>query len=207
MPPVSREHLAMVHLPEGVSSSGSRNPDVLLRSGKVAPAHQRLEWNRRDSLVGVEAGSSRSQTVWIHTTTEIGILCCFLDTPVDCRAGAREGVVAIGEALDAEFDAEREVKGDCSGGCDGLRMPSKLQCLFFCEVVVACRFLGGLSTTVSTGTGFVLWNPNEHPIPVEPRRIEMRNLACSQPQSPCNQTDKTRLEIPRTGQFRARFQK
>jgi hypothetical protein len=111
------------------------------------------------------------------------------------------------ERLDAEFDAEREVKGDCSGGCDGLRMPSKLQCLFFCEVVVACRLLGGLSTTVSTGTGFVLWNPNEHPIPVEPRRIEMRNLACSQPQSTRNQTDETRLEIPRTGQFRARFQK
>lgn len=77
------------------------------------------------------------------------------------------------ECLDAKFDAEREVKGDCSGGCDGLRMSPKLQCLFFCEAVVACRFLGGLSTTVSTGTGFVLWNSNEHPIPVEPRRIEM----------------------------------
>lgn len=72
-----------------------------------------------------------------------------------------------------------EIERYRSRGRDGFGVPAASQGLLFGEVRAAGRFLDGLSPTVATRTRFALWNPDEHSVPVNPRRVKVGDLTGS----------------------------
>lgn len=81
----------------GCCSPGS--PNVFLGGREVAPAHQCLQWDRRDTFACLVAGGGRAQTVWILAAGELRLFC-LLDSSIDPRAQPRERIVTVGKPLE-----------------------------------------------------------------------------------------------------------
>jgi hypothetical protein len=67
----------VMDLPKSVGSGSPGDVDVLLRCCQIAPPHQRLEWDGRDSLVCVVTGSGCPETMGIYSTLNV---CGFTDS-------------------------------------------------------------------------------------------------------------------------------
>jgi len=170
-------------LPKSVSRGSSGDADVLLRCGQVAPPHERLEWNRRNLLVGVVAGSGRTETMRIDPVINVCCLGGSCHSSIDSSTGSRERVVPVSESLQTQLQPERQINRYRPGGSNRLRVPASVHRFFMCELLVVSRLLCCLPTTIAALTGFVLWNAKQHPIPIEPVCPEVCDLASPEPES------------------------
>ena len=74
-------------------------------------------------------------------------------------------------------------------------MPPCFHRFLVCKILIMRRLLCCLPPTVSTLTGFVLRNAEEHPIPVKPLCVEVRNLTSAKSKPTSCQTHEPCLEI------------
>lgn len=196
----------MVDLPKSVSRGSPGDANVLLRCCQVAPTHERLEWNRRHPLVGVVAGSRRTETMRIDPAINVCCLGGICHSSIDSSTGSGERFVLVSESLQTQLQPERQINGDRPGGGNRLRVPASFHRFFLCEFLIVSRLLCCLPTTIAALAGFVLWNAKQHPIPIEPLCSEVRDLASPESESASSQTHEPRLQVMRFWQRTTRFQ-
>ena len=137
-------------------------------------------------MVGVVAGSGRTETMRIDPAINVCCLGGSCHSSIDSSTGSRERVVLVSKSLQTQLQSERQINRDRSGGSNCLRVPASFHRFFLCELLIVSRLLCCLPTTIAALTGFVLWNAKQHPIPVEPVCSEMRDLAGPEPESASN---------------------
>ena len=135
-------------LPKSVSRGSSGDANVLLRCCQVAPTHERLDWNRRNPLVGVVAGSGRTETMRIDPAINVCCLGGSCHSSVDSRTGSRERFVPVSEPLQTQLQPERQINRYRLGGSNRLRVPASVHRFFMCELLVVSRLLCCLPTTI-----------------------------------------------------------
>ena len=187
-------------MPKSVSRGSSGDADVLLRCGQVAPPHERLEWNRRNPLAGVVAGSGRTETMRIDPAINVCCLGGSCHSSIDSSTGSRERVVLISKSLQTQLQPERQINRDRPGGSNHLRVPASFHRFFLCELLIVSRLLCCLLATIAALAGFVLWNTKQHPIPIGPLCTEMSNFTSPESESTTGQTHEPRLQVSRLRQ-------
>lgn len=85
-------------------------------------------------------------------------------------------------------------------------MPARFHRLADREVIIVPGFLACLTTAVAAVTRFVFGDANVFPIPIRPRRPEMRNLTTPKPEATTNQTDESCLKCVRLRKSCAGFE-
>jgi hypothetical protein len=74
------------------------------------------------------------------------------------------------------------------------------------EVVVVGGLLLSLPSAVSALARFMLGDAKRSPVPVHPLSLKVGNLASAKPESPRDETDEPRLEVPWRWKCRTSFQ-